>query len=52
MVVVVLSNAGLQLPVIPPLDVIGKGDKVSPLQISGTCVKVGVTVGLTVIVIV
>ena len=51
-VVVVLSNAGLQLPVIPSLDVMGKGDKVSPLHIGGIWVNVGVTIGLTVIVIV
>jgi hypothetical protein len=51
-VVVVLSNAGAQLPVKPLLDVVGNGDKVAPEQIGATAVNVGVIFGLTVIVIV
>ena len=47
---VVLSNAGVQVPVIPLLDVVGNGDKVASLQIGATAVNVGVTFGLTVIV--
>ena len=49
-VVVVLSKAGDQVPVMPLLDVIGNGDKVAPEQMGATAVNVGVTVGLTVIV--
>jgi hypothetical protein len=51
-VVVVLSKAGAQVPVIPLLEVVGSGDKVAPEQIGATAVNVGVTFGLTVIVIV
>ncbi len=40
---VVLSKAGAQVPVTPLLEVVGKADKVPPLQMAGTCVKVGVT---------
>ena len=46
----VLSRAGDQVPVIPLLDVVGNADKVAPEQIGATGVKVGVTLGLTVIV--
>jgi hypothetical protein len=49
-VVVVLSNAGDQLPVIPLLDVVGNADKLAPEQIGATAVNVGVIFGLTVIV--
>jgi hypothetical protein len=49
-VVVVLSKAGDQLPVIPLLEVVGSGDKVAPEQIGATAVNVGVTFGLTVMV--
>jgi hypothetical protein len=49
-VVVVLSNAGDQLPVIPLVDVVGNADKLAPEQIGATAVNVGVTFGLTVIV--
>jgi hypothetical protein len=51
-VVVVLFKDGDHVPVIPLLDVVGKALKVVPLQIAGACVKVGVTLGFTVIVIV
>jgi len=51
-VVAVLSNAGAQLPVMPLLDVVGKGVKVAPEQIGATAVNVGVIFGFTVIVIV
>ena len=47
-VVVVLSNAGDQLPVMPLFDVVGNADKLAPEQIGATAVNVGVTVGLTV----
>ena len=49
-VVVVLSSAGVQVPVIPLLDVVGSGDKVDSEQIGATAVNVGVTFGLTVMV--
>jgi hypothetical protein len=45
-----LFNAGVQVPVIPLLDVVGKADKAAPEQIGATAVNVGVTLGLTVIV--
>jgi len=48
----VLSNAGDQVPVMLLFDVVGKAFKVVPEQIEATCVNVGVTIGLTVIVIV
>ena len=51
-VVAVLFNAGLQVPVIPLLDVVGKAAKAAPEQISATCVNVGAMFGLTMIVIV
>jgi len=49
-VVVVLSNAGLHVPVIPLVEVVGNGDNASPLHIGDTDVNVGVTFGFTVIV--
>ena len=51
-VVVVLLTAGLHVPEIPFVEVVGNADKVPPEQIGATCVKVGVIRGLTVIVIV
>src|SRR6478735_1082402 len=51
-VVVVLSKAGAQVPVMPLVEVVGSGVKVAPAQIGATAVNVGVTFGLTVIVIV
>ena len=45
-----LFKAGAQLPVYPLLEVVGKADKVPPEQIGATAVKVGVILGLTVIV--
>ena len=47
-VVAVLFNAGLQVPVMPLVEVVGNADKVAPEHISATWVKVGVTFGLTV----
>ena len=47
-VVVVLFNAGNQVPVMPLLDVVGKADNVAPEQIGATAVNVGVVLGLTV----
>ena len=49
-VVAVLFNAGLQLPVMPLIDVVGNAASTAPEQIGATAVKVGVTFGLTVIV--
>ena len=49
-VVTVLSKAGAQVPVMLLLDVVGKADKVPPEQIGATAVKVGVILGLTVMV--
>jgi hypothetical protein len=48
----VLSNAGAQLPVIPLFEVVGSGASIAPEHIGATAVNVGVTFGLTVIVIV
>ena len=48
--VVVLSKAGDQVPVIPLLEVVGNADKVAPEQMGATAVNVGVIFGLTVIV--
>ena len=47
-----LSNAGDHVPVMLLFDVVGRAFKASPAQIEATCVNVGVTIGLTVIVIV
>ena len=47
---VVLFNAGDQLPVIPFSDVVGKGLNAAPEQIAATGLKAGVTIGLTAIV--
>ena len=49
-VVCKLFNAGDQVPEIPLVETVGKADKVCPLQIGLTEVKVGVIAGLTVIV--
>jgi len=51
-VVVVLSSAGDQVPVMPLAEVVGNGASVAPEQIGPTAVNVGVTVGLTIIVMV
>ena len=48
----VLFSAGDQVPVIPLLEVNGKAAKVAPEQMGATAVKVGVTCGLTVMVMV
>ena len=47
--VVVLSNAGLHVPVIPLVEVVGKGDKASPVHIGATTAKVGITFVSTII---
>lgn len=53
MVVAILFKAGVQLPVIPLVEVIGKADKAAPEQIGATAAKVGtVLAGFTVMVIV
>ena len=43
-------SAGVQVPVIPLLEVVGNGFNVPPEQMGATAVKVGVMFGLTVIV--
>ena len=43
-VVVVLSNAGVQVPMILLVDLIGNGDNVPPTQIAATGENVGVTI--------
>ncbi len=45
-----MFNAGLQVPVIPLLDVVGKAESASPEQMSATELNVGVTIGFTVMV--
>ena len=49
-VVVVLSKAGDQVPVIPLVDVVGNAVSVAPEQIGAAAVNVGVMFGLTVMV--
>jgi len=49
-VVVVLSKAGDQVPVMPLLEVVGNGARVAPEHIGAAAVNVGVMFGLTVIV--
>ena len=46
--VVVLFNAGAQVPVMPLFDVVGNGVNAAPEQIGATAVKVGVTGAVTV----
>jgi hypothetical protein len=48
--VVVLFKAGAQVPVIPLVEVVGRGANGSPEQIAATGLKVGVIFGLTVMV--
>ena len=45
-----LFKAGDQVPVMLLFDVVGRAVNVAPEQIAATCVNVGVTIGLTVIV--
>jgi hypothetical protein len=47
-VVVLLTVAGLQVPVMPLLDVVGSTGDVAPEQIAAIAVNVGVIFGLTV----
>ena len=47
-----MFNAGDHVPVMPLLEVVGNGAITLPEQTGGVCVKVGVTVELTVMVIV
>ena len=47
-----LLNAGAHVPVMPLVEVVGNADKAPPEQMAATCVNVGVTFGLTVMVIV
>jgi len=49
-VVIVLSKAGVHVPVMPLFDVVGNAVSVAPEQIGATAVNVGVMFGLTVIV--
>ena len=48
--VVVLSKAGDQVPVMPLVDIVGSADKVPPEHIGATALNVGVMLVLTVIV--
>jgi hypothetical protein len=48
--VAVLFKAGAHVPVIPLVDVEGSGAKIAPEQMAGTAAKVGVILGLTVMV--
>jgi hypothetical protein len=48
----VLFKAGDHVPVMLLFEVVGRADNVPPEQIEATCVNVGVTIGLTVIVMV
>ena len=52
MVVAVLFKAGDHVPLMPFVEVVGNGFKTSPLQIGATWLNVGVTLALTVTVIV
>ena len=45
-----LFKDGDQVPVMPLVEVVGKGESGSPEQMGATAAKVGVTFGLTVIV--
>jgi hypothetical protein len=45
---VLLTVAGLQVPIIPLVDVVGKTGEVAPLHIGAIAVNVGVTIGFTV----
>ncbi len=47
---VVLFNAGLQVPLIPLVEVVGSGVITSPEQTSATCVNVGINGELTLMV--
>jgi hypothetical protein len=49
-VVAVLFKAGAQVPVMPLLEVVGSADRVSPSQIGGTALNVGVILELTVMI--
>jgi hypothetical protein len=51
-VVVLLTVAGFQVPVIPFVDVVGKTGAVAPLHIAGIAANVGVIIGFTITVIV
>ena len=48
--VAVLFKAGVQVPVMPLLDVVGKAAKTVPEHIAGTGLNVGIIFGLTVMV--
>ncbi len=50
-VVIVLFKAGVQVPVTPLFDDVGNGNKVPPAQIPATCVKLGMVIGFTTMVI-
>ena len=45
-----MFKAGVQVPVMPLSDVVGKAVSVAPEQIAGTAANVGVMFGLTVMV--
>ena len=45
-----MFSAGAHVPVIPLFEVVGRAESVAPEQMAATGVKVGVTIGLTVMV--
>ncbi|MNL64724.1 hypothetical protein D3C87_1889700 [compost metagenome] len=49
--VAALFKAGLQVPLMPFVEVVGNALNVPPAQIGATCINIGATFGLTVIVI-
>jgi hypothetical protein len=48
--VALLFKTGAQLPIMPLMELTGKADKADPEQMGATEVKVGLMVGLTVMV--
>jgi hypothetical protein len=49
-VVTVLFRAGVHVPVIPSIEVVGRGDNVAPKQTAATGANAGVKLVLTVII--
>ena len=47
-----LFKAGVQVPVMPLSEVVVKGNKFPPAQIPDTCVKLGMVIGFTTMVMV
>ncbi|MNS50250.1 hypothetical protein D3C72_828920 [compost metagenome] len=51
-VVAVLFMAGVHVPLIPLLEIVGNAFSAAPVQIGATCVNAGITLGFTIIVMV